>query len=470
MFPSRRFDSSGIRIKQTLSMAFLAFILSITTGLSDSLLFAFAAEGEVVFQADTFSGDGAWERYSQREQISPEFSIAENPSLGGPGSLALYGASNAQVRGCWRRVVSGIKGGAHYCFEASFLEHGVDYTHNTVFASLEWLDSAGRKIGNQREYVPELDLVNGWKKVGGTFRAPENAGAVRIDLYLSQNAQARVWWDAVKLSQVPDPPKRPVRVATVNCRPGGNSSSMETVEEFCEVVEQAGKQNCDIVCLGEGINLIGVARPGGGASEYSDIAEPIPGPTTDRLGQLARKHSMYIVAALGEREKHAIYNTAVLIDRRGKVAGKYRKVYIPEGEFDQGCAQGDSYPVFDTDFGRIGIMICWDSWFVDPARALAVQGAEIILMPIWGGNDTLIRARAIENHVYLASCGYDVASNIYDPWGELLAEATERPAVAYADIDLNYPLPCPYPWPLRDTRRVLLQARRNDIHTPALER
>jgi len=346
----------------------------------------------------------------------------------------------------------------------------VDYTHNTVFATLEWQDSAGKKIGNQREYAPELDTVNGWQKVGGIFRAPENAKAVRIDLYLSQNAQGRVWWDAIRLERIPDPPKRPVRLATVNCRPGGNSSSMETVEEFCEVAEQAGKLNCDIVCLGEGINLIGVARPDGRASEYSDIAEPIPGPTTDRLAQLARKYKMYIVAALGEREKHAIYNTAVLIDREGKVAGKYRKVYIPEGEFDQGCAQGDSYPVFDTDFGRIGMMICWDSWFVDPARALAVQGAEIILLPIWGGNPTLIRARAIENHVYLVSCGYDVESNIYDPWGELLAEATGRPGVAWADIDLNYPPPCPYPWPLGDTRRVLLHARRNDIHTPALER
>ena len=470
MNPARRSVSSRVWINETPSLIVLPILLSIFTGLSNSPLNAFPAEGEVILQADTFYGDGEWERYSQREEISPEFFIAEKPSLGGPGSLGLYGASNAQVRGCWRRLVSGITGGSYYSFEASFLAHGVDYTHNTVFATLEWQDSDGKKIGNQREYVPECDLVNGWQKAGGTFCAPEKAESVRIDLYLSQNAQGRVWWDAIKLTQVPDPPKRPVRVATVNCRPGGNSSSSQSVEEFCEVVEQAGKLNCDIVCLGEGINLIGVIRPDGKASEYSDIAEPIPGPTTNRLGELARKYKMYIVAALGEREKHAVYNTAVLIDREGKIAGKYRKVYIPEGEFDQGSAQGDSYPVFDTDFGRIGIMICWDSWFVDPARALAVQGAEIILMPIWGGNPTLIRARSIENHVYLVSCGYDVESNIYDPWGELLAEATERPGVAYADIDLNYSPPCPYAWPLGDTRHVLLQARRNDIHTPALER
>ena len=470
MISARVSSASKVWFYKKLSLVALPIFLLIFACPASSPLIASPAEGEVIFQADVFSGDGDWERYSQREEISPEFFVAAKPSLGGSGSLGLYGASNAQVRGCWRKAVSGITGGSHYRFEAFFLAHGVDYTHNTVFATLEWQDSAGKKIGNQREYAPELDVVNGWQKVGGIFRAPEKAKAVRIDLYLSQNAQGRVWWDAIRLERIPELPKRPVRLATVNCRPGGNSSSMETVEEFCEVVEQAGKLDCDIVCLGEGINLIGVARPEGGASEYHDIAEPIPGPTTERLGQLARKYKMYIVAALGEREKHAIYNTAVLIDREGKVAGKYRKVYIPEGEFDQGCAQGDSYPVFDTDFGRIGMMICWDSWFVDPARALAVQGAEIILLPIWGGDPTLIRARAIENHVYLASCGYDVASNIYDPWGELVAEVTERPGVGYVDIDLNYPPRCPYSWPLGDTRQVLLQARRNDIRTPALER
>jgi len=255
-----------------------------------------------------------------------------------------------------------------------------------------------------------------------------------------------------------------VRLATVNCRPHDSATPAASIEQFCQVVEQAGQKGADIVCLGEGVNRIGVYD-----KEYQDIAEPLPGPSTDRLAELARKHKMYIVAALGEREGQAIYNTAVLIDRQGQIAGKYRKVYIPEGEFDQGVAQGDSYPVFDTDFGRIGIMICWDSWFVDPARALSLQGAEVIFLPIWGGNPTLIRARAIENHVFLVSCGYDCASLIYDPWGELLAEAKERPGVAVAEIDLNYPPACPFPWPLGDTRQILLQARRNDIRLPALE-
>ena len=418
--------------------------------------------GKVLFEASSFKAETAgWEKNSQRAEISPEFFVAAQPSLGGPGSLGMYGASNSAVRGCWRTLIQGIEPGGFYTFEASFAAQGVDNSHNTVFARLEWTNAKGEQAG-QRGYVPQSDKSGQWRKVGGTFRAPEGAQAVRIELFLSQNAQARVWWDGIKLSRVPDPPKRPVRLATVNCRPSDNRTSAESVEEFCEMVEEAGRQGADIVCLGEGITLIGV--PG---ASYTGVAETIPGPTTERLGALARKHGMYIVAALGERENQAVYNTAVLIDREGRVAGKYRKVYIPEGEFDSGLAQGDSYPVFDTDFGRIGIMICWDSWFADPARALSVQGAEVILMPIWGGNETLIRARSIENHVYVISCGYDCASTIYDPWGELIAEAKARPGVAVVEIDLNYPPACPYPWPIGDTRQVLLQARRIDIPVEA---
>ncbi len=433
---------------------------------------AFPPGEEIVFQAGTFTtaeevAARGWTHWSQREEIAPEFFVAERPSLGGPGSLGIYGASNGLARGCWRIRVPGIVGGAHYRFEAFYLARGAGYPRQRFFARLDWRDAKDERVG-QRVYLPELAKQGEWQKVGCTFRAPEGAGAVRVELYLSHCAQGKVLWDSITLARVPDPPGRVVRVGTVNCRPSENTSSAESVEEFCEVVEEAGNKGCDIICLGEGINLIGVTI-GGTYTKYPDIAEPIPGPTTRRLGELARKYQMYIVAALGERENHAVYNTAVLIDRRGELAAKYRKVYIPEGELEQGIAPGNSYPVFDTDFGRIGLMICWDSWFVDPARALALQGAEIIFLPIWGGNATLSRARAIENHVYLVSSGYDIASNIYDPWGELIAEAAERPGVAVVEIDLNYPPACPYPWPLGDMRLHLLHERRSDIKLPVLE-
>lgn len=433
---------------------------------------AFPHSGEVLLDQDTFLANSpGWETYSQRSEISPEFSVDLEKSISGNGSLCLYGASNSAVRGCWRKEIGGIEGGAYYKFNASFAATGIPVTHHTVFARLAWLNSEGDRIGNTREYATQQDIVFGnWRTVGMTRQAPQAAKNAVIELFISQAPQGRAWWDKISLTRIPAPPGRKVILATVNCRPGGNSSVAETVAEFCAVAGQAGDQGADIVCLGEGINMIGVGRPDGGASQYHHIAESIPGPTTDQLAEVAREHGMYIVAALGEREGNVIYNTAVLIGRDGEIKGKYRKVHLPEGEYDQGASHGDSYPVFETDFGKIGLMICWDSWFVDPARALASAGAEIILMPIWGGNSTLIAARAIENHAYLVSCGYDVESRIYDPWGTVLGEATERPGVALAEIDLNHPPPCPWPWPLSDTRAVLMQGSRYDIKIPELER
>jgi predicted amidohydrolase len=93
--------------------------------------------------------------------------------------------------------------------------------------------------------------------------------------------------------------------------------------------------------------------------------------------------------------------------------------------------------VFRTDFGTVGMMICYDVFFSDPARALALKGAEMILMPIWGGDETLAKARAIENGVYLVASGYDHPTYIMDPEGTRLSEAKDRGTVAVATVDLN---------------------------------
>jgi len=132
-----------------------------------------------------------------------------------------------------------------------------------------------------------------------------------------------------------------------------------------------------------------------------------------------------------------MYNTSVLLDRSGNLVGKYRKVYIPREEIEGGVTPGSDYPVFDTDFGRIGMMICWDIQYTDPARALALAGAELLLIPIAGGNQTLGKARAIENRVFIASSGYSYPTMIVDPDGEIVAAAPQRATAAVATIDLN---------------------------------
>ena len=151
----------------------------------------------------------------------------------------------------------------------------------------------------------------------------------------------------------------------------------------------------------------------GTGKTYAQVAETIPGPTTAALSELAKRRSAYVVAGIYEREGPVLYNTSVLIDRKGTLVGRYRKVYLPRGELEGGLTPGSSYPVFRTDFGTVGMMICYDVFFADPARALATAGAELILMPIWGGDLTLAKARAIENEVGIF--GYDYPTAVVDP-------------------------------------------------------
>jgi Predicted amidohydrolase len=103
-------------------------------------------------------------------------------------------------------------------------------------------------------------------------------------------------------------------------------------------------------------------------------------------------------------------------------------------------APGNDYPVFKTDFGVIGIMTCYDVAYADAARGLTAGGAEIILLPIWGGNQTLAAARAIENQVYLVASGYDHPTYIMNPQGDRLATAPDQGTAAIATIDLNQSL------------------------------
>jgi predicted amidohydrolase len=204
------------------------------------------------------------------------------------------------------------------------------------------------------------------------------------------------------------------------------------VRAFVDLARDRVPEGADVILLPEGITVVGTER------SYAEVAEPVPGRTTRVLGELARAKGAWVVAGLYERDGSAIYNTAVLLDREGRLAGTYRKVYLPREEIEGGLTPGDEYPVFTTDFGRVGLMICWDVQYADPARGLALGGAELVLVPIWGGNETLVRARAIENRVFVVTSGYDFPTLVLDPDGEEMARAEDdEGSLAVATVDLN---------------------------------
>ncbi|MFC1613869.1 carbon-nitrogen hydrolase family protein [Gemmatimonadota bacterium] len=403
-----------------------------------------AAEGaqstdKILLQADGFQlAPGAqypagWTTNSRLSEFCPDFNVAIQPSLDGPGSLRISGGAHHAASGCWQTVVEGISPERWYGFEAFFQAKGVAWPKRQAMARLYWLDGQGCSI-SMPEFVPESHPAGDWQPVAATYRPPKNTAAVRIELFLSHCPQGEVYWDRISLKEVPEPPSRIVKVGSANCRPTGRSTNLGMAEQFIGVIEQAGRAGCDILLLGETITL-----PARGSTPTMEKAEPVPGPITGLFGRLAKKYGMYIIVGLLENEHGTLYNTAALIDRQGGLAGKYRKVHLPLGDLEIGVTPGDHYPVFDTDFGRIGIMICYDQQFVDPARALALQGAEILFCPNWGSKFPP-SARAMENRVYIANSGYDTPTDIVDPNGEVIAKAEERPGVAMAEIDLNRPL------------------------------
>jgi predicted amidohydrolase len=212
---------------------------------------------------------------------------------------------------------------------------------------------------------------------------------------------------------------------------------MDNCRSYEPLIAEAARQKADLVVLGETLTYFGLRR------RFEEVAEPIPGPSTEYFGQLAKEHNLYLVPGLVERERHLIYNTAALIGPDGNVIGKYRKVCLPRSEIDAGICPGSEYPVFQTRFGRVGIMICYDGFFPEVARELANRGAEVIAWPVWGCNPLLARARACENHAYLVSSTYEDVSHewmmsaVFDHTGRTPAWAKEWGTVAVAEVDLN---------------------------------
>lgn len=408
------------------------------------------------FTAGVNGMPAGWTTWSARAETAPRSYVDVVHYREKPGALAVSGNSNIAEHGGWERVVAGVTPGAWYRFTAHYRAENVPCESWQVVARLDWRGAGNRRAG-QPDYVWRASRQGAWTRVTAEVPAPPKASSVTLQLFLSSAPQGTVWWDDIALDEIPAPAPRPVTVASINLRPSGTGSAAASVSRFLETVDKAVPGKTDVILLPEGITVVGTGK------SYADVAETIPGPTTARLAELARRRSTYVAAGIYEREGAVLYNTAVLIDRSGALAGKYRKVYIPREELERGLTPGSSYPVFRTDFGTVGMMICYDVFFADPARALATQGADVILMPIWGGDETLAKARAIENKVFLAASGYDFPTRVYDPDGEIVAAAPQDGTAAVVTLDLNRRYTHPH---LGDMHARRMKELRLDVKPP----
>jgi predicted amidohydrolase len=259
-------------------------------------------------------------------------------------------------------------------------------------------------------------------------------------------------------------------VVTTRIAARENTTLAANLEFMAGVLDQAGRETPDAILLTE------VFPERGAKGSAHDRSEPIPGPVTDVLARKARQYKTYIIAGMLELDGGKTYNTAVLIDREGRIAGKYRKTHLPLAEVEDGITPGSEYPVFDTDFGRIGILICWDLFFPETVRILRLKGAEIVFLPLAGDPgarhwNTVTRARALDDGIYLvASVSEGVASRIVDSDGEVVAETTD--GLATADLNLSKEARL---WWLSvgpadgEAKSLCIQERRPETYIPLLD-
>ena len=413
-----------------------------------------------------------WVAASPRDEIRPAFSFDPKSGPRQTGSLIISHDGRPGLDG-WFEKSFAVTGGGFYRFHAVRRTHHVSVPRRSALVRLRWLDEAGSMVPADAPATPEQDArpiwlaepehptddatgPEGWTTVSGIYRVPARATQAVVELHLQWAPNGRVEWSEADLAKADQPPPRKARLATIHYKPGGKSPRANC-EEFAPLLAEAAKQRADLVVLGETVPSVGVRQ------QASETAEPIPGPTTDYFGALARKHELHVALSLYEREGHLVYNTAVLLGPDGRLIGKYRKVCLPHGEVENGIVPGGEYPVFATRFGKVGLMICYDGFFPEVARELSNRGAEVIAWPVWGCNLLLARARACENHVYLVSSTYMDAkddwmiSAVFDRAGQPIASTGKWGTVAVAEVDLSQPFVGPYN--LGDFRSMLPRHR-----------
>ena len=268
---------------------------------------------------------------------------------------------------------------------------------------------------------------------------------------------------------------------------GNNTDNIERLEKNIRELAAKGAQLIVMQELHNSLYFCQTEDP-----NVFDLAETIPGPSTERFGQLARELGVVIVTSLFEKRAPGLYhNTAVVIDRDGTLAGKYRKMHIPDDPayYEKFYfTPGDlGFRSIDTSIGRLGVLICWDQWYPEAARLMAMQGADLLIYPTaigWESTDTpeeqkrqknawqiSQRAHAVANGLPLVSVnrtGHEPdpstatggiqfwgSSFVAGPQGEMLVEAPENEeSNLVVNIDLQQSEEVRRMWPFFRDRRI----------------
>ena len=211
----------------------------------------------------------------------------------------------------------------------------------------------------------------------------------------------------------------------------------DNIARAARLMDRAAADRPDVICLPETFPTVGLDRP-----NAEDAAEPVPGPATQMAMAKAREHNANVICPLLEKRGDCVYNSAVVIDRRGDIVGTYEKLHPVTTTFDFTVFEGGVTPgaepkVFDLDFGRVGVLICFDiQWPAEWAR-LGRMGAEIVFWASAYDGGFPLQARAWDHHYYVVSAVQSGRSAIIDVTGRVLAETHPPQTVLGMELSLD---------------------------------
>ena len=315
-----------------------------------------------------------------------------------------------------------------YSVDADIVAEGLSYRLLYIFC-----DESGK------------ELAKGYFMEGRRVASPVGTASVDIEVLITSEGCGALTVRGLSLCDRGAYQPRRARVVALSSYvvidPGAGwfRTHEESVAETLASIDLvAEREHPDMIVLTE--NVFQTRLP---AKEYRAYPNRIDGtdPEVNALCERARKYRTYITCSVFELDHEGVrHNTGLLIDREGNIAGVYRKCQLTIGEIEGGLRPGNELAVFDTDFARIGIQICWDHYFPESTRVLAMKGAELLCIPTHGSHIERAITRARENGVWLA-CAYTAreATFITAPGQDPLLDTGEGKGYAVADIDFNDP-------------------------------
>ncbi len=375
-----------------------------------------------------------WEPWSARQELLPKCaSAAPCWTVSSTGQPSCHGG--------WDMHWHHLSPGTWYRVEVTARPSDVPRVRDSVHAELIWWNKNGKRA--DWAHVRFQQTESGDLQFAHDMQAPADTVFATFRLMLRWTDRGEVVWHNPHLTAIDPPGPRKLTAAIATGKFPGES--IEKNLAFArELIARAADTGAQVVCLPECVTTWRTKNlPNEGA-------RTIPGPESDALSAAAAQRKIDVVCSMYELNRNLIHNTALYIDAQKGIVGKYRKVHLAVGERWKGITPGSEFPVFQTRYGKVGMLICYDSVMGEGHRILAEKGAEILFLPIMGdpravGDSAqenwrrIMQVRAMDNHVWFVVCHNSGKWGlIARPDGQIVAEVNPHTGLATAELDLNF--------------------------------